>query len=244
MTKSIYFSLIFLSSLFIFSCSDDDSSGPPVTLPSTGYIKGSVNLYDEGTTQVDNSGMTVSTSGTLIQSQTNDTGSFDLEDVPYGKIVLSYEKSGYGTYKYFIDDHNSDLNITVNPSLGKISQTRGVTNSVEVDGDVVKISSVTAGTNTSKRYLRYFFSTKDDVSSSNYEAFSPTFESDANSNPVNHEITKTELNNYGFSSGTTVYAKVYGDSFWSNNYDDPDLNITVFPNLNENSAESVMFVVP
>lgn len=43
-----------------WSCGGDDSGGGiGPTLPTKGDVKGSVNLYDESTTQIDNSGMTI-----------------------------------------------------------------------------------------------------------------------------------------------------------------------------------------
>ena len=48
----------------------------------------------------------------------------------------------------------------------------------------------------------------------------------------------------GFSSGSQVYVKAYGESFWGNDYEDTDLNKRIFPNLGEISAEPVMFMVP
>jgi len=48
----------------------------------------------------------------------------------------------------------------------------------------------------------------------------------------------------GFASGSTVYVKIYGESFYGNDYDEPNQNIRVFPNLNLDSAEAVSFEVP
>ena len=153
-----YFALIiFLSfTLFLTSCGEDNEE-VPVTLPTTGKISGSVNLYNEGTDKISGSDMRISVSGTNISTLTNDQGSFQLADVPFGARTLSYEKTGYGTYKYFISDLSGNLSISATPSLGKLSPTKVITCAVTIEGDDIKISSVTDGTNTSKRYLRYFF---------------------------------------------------------------------------------------
>jgi hypothetical protein len=92
------------------------------------------------------------------------------------------------------------------------------------------------------RYIRYFFSTESDVSNEDYEAVLDAFE--AQINPYNLNLTTASLEALGFQSGQTVYVKCYGESFWSNQYDDPDLGTTVFPNLNMNAADAVSFVVP
>lgn len=240
---------IFISQLILFgflllgsvSCDDDDDSSPD----PTASISGQVELFDEGTNEESASGMTVSMEGTILEDLTDGSGRFELSGVPLGSLVLLYEKSGYGTYKQFINDFNEDLVLTEVPSLGKLSQTDVITNSVTIDGTEVSISSVTTGTNTDKRYLRYFFSTSSNISFEDFDVFleSPV-ESDPGANPAVFVITAEELNNLGFNSGTTVYARVYGDSYYSNDYEDPDLGRRVFPNLFEDTAQSVQFEVP
>ena len=71
---------------------------------------------------------------------------------------------------------------------------------------------------------------------------SPTFISQIN--PYQSTLTQTELINAGFTSGQTVYVKAYGESYWSNEYLDVNLNKKVFPNLNTVSANAVSFIVP
>ncbi len=236
--------VIFLVLGVSFSACGGDSDGPPTTLPTTASITGSVNLYDEGTEKIDGSGMLISASGTSISNLTNDQGSYLLSDVPFGARTLSYEKTGYGTFKYFITDLTDDLFISNTPSLGKISQTKVITCAVIIDGTDVKISSVCDGTNTPKRYLRYFFGTDETINNENYSEVSETYESDSNVNPAIHIITQKELIDLGFASGTQVSVKVYGESTFGNDYEDTSLNRRVFPNLNATSAEHVTFMVP
>ena len=98
--------LILFISILIFSCSGESNDiSPPA--PTSGNIFGSVNLYDEGTSQIDNSGMTISVEGTAIQAISDAAGDFTLMDVPFGTYTIVYEKTGYGTFKKF----NVDLNI-------------------------------------------------------------------------------------------------------------------------------------
>jgi len=63
-------------------------------------------------------------------------------------------------------------------------------------------------------------------------------------NPFEITLTASDLSGMGFSSGATVYVKVYGDSFWSNEYENSGLGIKVFVNLNIVSASAVSFDVP
>lgn len=240
------FGLILLTVLT--SCSKDDDPPAPVPEPITkANIIGSVNLYDEGVTQIDNSNMLVKVEGTSISATTNAEGDFTLSDVPFGTYTLIYEKSGYGTFKKFDIGHSNTGSSTVianNPSLGKSSTTEVTDLAVNVNGNDVVISITTdpAGSNSNTRYIRYFLSNDANVSNENYMFYSPVLNSQINPNEIT--LSQSDLTNAGFSSGQTVHVKAYGDSFWSNEYDDPVLGRKVFPNLNMNSANSVSFVVP
>ena len=236
--------LMFILAIASVSCSSDDSNNDPITKAN---ITGSVNLYDEGTTLLDESNMLVKVVGTnpLITALTNSNGQFVLEDVPFGTYTIEYEKAQYGVFKKFNFSHQGNANaITEIPSLGKTSSTEITDLLVNiVNGQVVfSITTSPAGNNSNRRYVRYFLSTSATVSNSNYMYHSPTFISQIN--PYQSTLTQTELINAGFTSGQTVYVKAYGDSYWSNEYFDVSLNKKVFPNLNTVSANAVSFVVP
>ncbi len=233
--------------LGLTSCDKGEDSNPE---PATnGNIIGSVNLYDEGTTQIDNSNMLVIVEGItpVISAITDANGGFTLSDVPFGTYTLAYEKSGFGTFKKFDVDHTnmgSPTIIAEIPSLGQVSTTQ-ITNLVaSANGSNVTFSITTnpAGSNGNTRYVRYFLSTDSNVSNENYTYYSPGLISQIN--PYQITLSQNDLTSAGFSSGQTVFVKVYGDSFWSNEYDDLDLERKVFPNLNMASANAISFVVP
>jgi hypothetical protein len=236
--------LMFILAIATVSCSSDDSNNDPITKAN---ITGSVNLYDEGTTLLDESNMLVKVVGTnpLITALTNSNGQFVLEDVPFGTYTIEYEKEQYGVFKKFNFSHQGNANaITEIPSLGKTSSTEITDLLVNiVNGQVVfSITTSPAGNNSNRRYVRYFLSTSATVGNSNYMYHSPTFISQIN--PYQSTLTQTELINAGFTSGQTVYVKAYGESYWSNEYLDVNLNKKVFPNLNTVSANAVSFIVP
>ena len=241
--KTIRFSLILFLLVFGTSCSKDNDIDPPA--PTSGNVSGSVNLFDDGVTEIDNSNMTVSVEGTSISATTNASGQYTLSNVPFGTITLIYEKNGYGTFKRFDVDHSGgDTFILETPSLGQISTT-SITNLTATDnGTDITLSATTnpAGNVGNTRYIRFFFSTQTNVSNTNFEAVLETLP--AQINPRNLNLTNASLVALGFSSGQTVYARCYGESFWSNQYDDPNSGDTVFPNINPNSAAEVSFVVP
>lgn len=241
--KHLTLSLIIL--LGISSCAKDDvPDADPITKAN---ITGAVNLYDEGTTQIDNSNMFIRVEGTIpeISATTDANGDFTLLDVPFGTYTLIYEKSGFGTLKKFDIEHENNASLILNtPSMGEISTTEITNLEANVSGNDIIISVTTnpAGSNGNARYVRYFLSTDSNVSSENYTYFSPGLVSQIN--PKEITLSNTDLTSAGFSSGETVFVKVYGDSFWSNEYLNPDLGRNVFPNLNMTSTDAASFIVP
>ena len=243
--KSRYLSLALFGSITLAACGGDDE--PTITPPvdTSGDIIGEVNLYDEGTTEIDNSGMTVRVEGTPASTTTDASGSFTIPDVDFGSYTLVYEKTGYGTFKSFDLDHSGgNTVITEIPSLGQVSTTSITDLTANSDGTTVTVGATTepAASSGNTRYVRFFFSTTSDVSDENYEAVLETLE--AQSNPYNLNLTTASLTALGFSSGETVYVRAYGESFQSNQYDDPDLGRTVFPNVNSTSSAAASFEVP
>lgn len=243
--KLSYLTLVVL--LAFTSCSSSSDETPePIT---NANIIGSVNLYDEGVRQIDNSDMTVKIEGSspLISTITDVNGNFTLEDVPFGTYTLVYTKTGFGTFKKFGIEHTntgSSTIITGAPSLGEVSSTQITDLEANTSGEdiVLAITTNPAGSNGNSRYVRYFLGSDSNVSKENYAYHSPGLISQIN--PFETTLSRSDLISAGFSSGETVYVKAYGDSFWSNEYDDPDLDRKVFPNLNATSANAVSFVVP
>lgn len=246
MNKIHALTILLFSGIFIISCIDSETASDSVT---SADISGSVNLYDEGTVKADNSGMVVRIEGLtpLVSTTTNADGKFLLKNVPFGMYNLVYEKQGYGTYKNPKTEHtNTGLPtvLTFTPSLGQKSTT-DVTKVVATrNGNDVVVSVTTnpSGSNGNPKYIRFFLNTTSNVSSEKYLYYSPGLVSKIN--PYDITLKQADLLQMGFTSGKTVFVKVYGDSFWSNEYEDPILKIKVFPNLKINTVEAVSFVVP
>ncbi|WP_396176141.1 carboxypeptidase-like regulatory domain-containing protein [Flavobacterium sp.] len=244
--KLLPFSWSFILILLITSCNSNDDSPAAATRAN---ISGSVNLYNESTNQVDNSNMTVSVLGTmpLNSAVTDAQGKFVLSNVPFGTYTLEYTKNGYGTYKKFGVVHGTNgqaTALTATPSLGQVSTTSitGITASTSANQVVLSISTNPGGSAANRRYIRYFLSTSQSVSATNYSYYSPVFTSQIN--PFEKTILATELISAGFTSGQQVYVRAYGDSFWDNAYDSPEFNRRIFPNLNANTVPAATFIVP
>ncbi|MDM9630472.1 carboxypeptidase-like regulatory domain-containing protein [Robiginitalea aurantiaca] len=235
-----------LFALMVFnSCGGDSDEEISTPDPTSADIRGSVNLYDEGTTEIDNSDMTIRLEGSSKTAMTDDNGDFILSDVPFGTYTVIYEKSGYGTFKSFgIGHRNGNTTISNTPSLGQTSSTTITNLAASEESGTITIATTLdpEANNSNTRYIRYFFSTESNVSNENYEAVLDTF--GAQINPYNLTLTTASLEALGFQGGQTVYVICYGESFWSNQYDDPDLDFTVFPNLNSNTSGAISFVVP
>ncbi len=230
--------------LGISSCSKDDAPTEPITKAN---ITGSVNLYDEGTTKVDNSNMTITIEGSspIIAATTDTNGNFTLSNVPFGTYNIRYEKTGFGTFKKFGIEHKNNATAILNtPSIGKNATTQITKVEAKISGINVVLSVTTnpAGSNGNSRYVRYFLSSNANVSNENYSYFSSGLVSQIN--PKEITLLNRDLINLGFSSGQTIYVRIYGDSFWSNEYEDPTLNRKIFPNLNANTTNAVSFIIP
>ena len=211
-------------------------------------IFGFAELYDNGTNQVDQSGMKIYIEGkeNAFYSTTNSEGKFSIKDVELGTYTIVYAKNGYGTHKIFdikvkADEDHVSLNT---PSLGQLSTTKITSLSVNIDGSDVVLTYETdpAGNSTSPKYVRYFFNDNSGVSSSEYTYHTAVYQ--INNSPHEKRFSEYDLTDMGFNSGDEIFVKVYSDSFWSNEYDNPTLNRKIFPNLNSNSADEVSFVIP
>ncbi|GGZ68365.1 carboxypeptidase-like regulatory domain-containing protein [Algibacter mikhailovii] len=243
--KYTYFSLCLILLIGFTSCSKDDNNNSETVTKAN--IIGSVNLFDEGVTQIDNSNMIVSIEGTGFSATTDGSGDFKLTDVPFGTYTLVFEKAGYGTYKKFDIEHKNTGSSTVinNPSLGLMSTTAITNLTINSNSSFpVILTSITnpEASTVNPKYIRYFLSTDASVSDENYENAIETLQ--ANNTPNNFNLSQAAIDALGYASGTRVYAKCYGESFWGNNYADPNLARDVFPNLNPTSAPAVSFVVP
>jgi hypothetical protein len=224
---------------------DDDPAPQP-----TGLISGTVQVWNDKTAVLqDKSGVTVSiTNITGKTTTTSADGSFRFEGLPFDSYDLEFSKSGYGTRKVFGFRHNSSSSSLPTVQFGAISSTT-VTSFTIVSatyngkpGVTYRYSTDPVPSSANKNYTRVFLGTSASVSSTGYAAFAPLRSS--SNNDVEGGFTADELYALGFTSGQTVYLKIYGDSYQSNEYEDPATDKTVFPNLNGNSPAAVSFIVP
>lgn len=216
---------------------------------TTSSITGTVALFDDGTTSIENSGMKVLLEGTSpeIYALTDSEGNFTIGNVPFGTYTIIFSRDGFGTYKFFnatLTKSGGAYNITETINLGQVSDLEitdfevHITNgSIEYTGTIDPV-----GTADAPKYVRIFYSTEEAVSSANYTYYSEPYQIVGNGFEL--PITNEELIDNGFAPGTTVYMKIYGESYWNNSYDDPLTGKLIIPNLSPNSPNIVSFVVP
>jgi len=226
-------------------CNPDE----PADAVTSADIIGSVNLYDEGTNQLANDSVLVTIEGSnpLKSTITAADGSFVLSGISFGTYTISFARSGFGTYKRVGVLHsNTGGSTTINPSpsIGQVSSTTitGVVSNFSDKSALLAIETSPTPTSEVPRYIRVFFSKNANVSFYNYSKYTDVYKHP--SNPANLELGIKALNNMGFNTGDTVFARVYGDSFWSNDYDNIATGKREFPNLNSTTVGAVYFVVP
>ena len=248
MKLSVFILFTFLTAIF-FSCKKSETTTQPpavVTAPVSGVVK----LFDDGTTALDNSGMSVSVenSSPILTGITASTGKYIIANVFYGSTNIIFEKPGYGTFKIFGIDHKSNAGagsiIADTTKLGKISGTAitELSTAATVSSVDVILKTNPASGSSSPKYVRLFLHVRNTVSSSVYLEFTDI--KMIQGNPATITFSKTELLGMGFTSGATVYVKAYGDSFWSNVYAEPGTSRSVFPNLNLTTVNAASFIVP
>lgn len=245
---SLYIAVI---SLFLFSCSKKDQA--PDT-PVRGSLSGTIQAWNDKTSSLtDASGILVKISNlNNFSAVTDAAGRYTIDNVPYDIHDVEISKTGYGTLKVFgiTHDGTGSNTGTIVPtiSFGQLSTT--TVTGLSVAGNTINgtpgvsfnyVISPVPGTS-NRAFVRYFLSTSPTVSSSEYMAYSIVYNFSNLSNITG--FTTNELLGMGFSSGQTVYARMYGDSFRANDYLDPNTGQRVFPNINPAAAAAVSFIVP
>ncbi len=241
------YSLLWL--MVVASCTNKSEQTP---VPAAGPLSGSIQLWDDKTSTItDNSGVVITVDDlTNTSAQTDATGKYSFGNLPYGLHDLTIAKAGYGSYRLFGVSHTTNANGTNLPAvqLGKLATT-SVT-SLTVSGTTyngspgvsVLYSVSPTPTAANRGYVRYFLSTDKGVSNTNYKHASSIL-SVLNNNTTGG-FTKDDLLTAGFTSGQTVYLRLYGESVQSNAYTDPNIGVTVFPNNNSTTVPAISFVMP
>lgn len=241
------FSVILISFLLLLSCNRDKGEVSPLDLNGEGTITGVAKLFTGNGNGLVSSGMSVTISNIdpPITAITNADGFYTLQNVPYGIYDLSFEKDGFGTFKKGDIVHTDPETIIQERAfLGKKSTTSITQMQITTTDTEVTISYRTdpPSSDANVHFARIFFHTSSDVSDNIQSAFTNVIFT--NRTPFNAVFTYEQIQDFGIPPGATVYALAYGESFFSNYYQDPEFGIDTFPNLNPNTTTPVSFVIP
>ena len=208
---------------------------------------------DKITSLADKSGVTVTVEDVpSFSTATDASGKYSFNKLPYGIHDLRFTKTGYGTSKLLGISHayhnSGSSTIVATKQLGQVSTT-AISSFVitantfnGVAGMSYKVSVSPAPSSLNRGFFRYFLSTSASVSNTDYTAYSPV--KSILNNGAAGGLTLDDLVFLGFTSGQTVYIKMYGESVQSNDYLYPNTGKTVFPNLNANASPVLSFMVP
>jgi hypothetical protein len=241
---------------FLFSLSACSKENTTTVQASAGKMIGTIQTWDDKTISTNDAGgisiVLNNLTGFSSSTTTDASGKFLFENLPYDVYDMVISKAGYGTLKVFGISHTSSSSslFTLLPtiSFGKISTTSVTSFSVAgntfngMPGVSFNYAFNPSPSTSNRAFIRYFLSTTPDVSNTNYQAYSSIYNFSSLSNMAG--FTSNDLVGMGFTVGQTVYVRMYGDSFKSNDFMDPNTSKREFPNINNTTTTAISFVVP
>lgn len=233
--------------MLLLSCDRDRGEVAPLDLDGSGTISGIAKLFTANGFGLSNDGLTVTVSN-LDQSYsgvTNIDGLYTIENVPYGIHDLVFEKQGFGTYKRGDIVHTEAATFIEERDFLGMKATTSI-DAIQIEtsdtGLIISYRTNPPASDATPKFARIFFHTSADVSDGIHTDFTNVIFT--NRTPFRAVFTYEQIQQLGIPPGATVYALVYGESYFSNYYKDPEFGIDVFPNLNPNTVAPVSFVLP
>lgn len=231
-----------------------------------GNISGGIQLYDvDGKILVDASGATITIDQTNVSTQTNSTGKWTLDSIPFGTYDLTISKPGFGSSRimglYHAALNHATTNVGSNRYLSMIStinvtklvvrklsesapEIAALIQSGVIKEDGILFNPVFVNSSSEDKPVRFFFSTSPDVSTTNYMVTEKQRFSGKETGSENDNFKLSWWIDKGFTPGQTVYAKAYGDARISDDYEDAVSGVTIFPSLSATCSPVVSFVLP
>jgi hypothetical protein len=234
------------------------SSGPqgPAGPALTGAWTGFVALHDEyGGPLASDSGVTATASPGSATSVTTADGAWTLSGLKTGVYTVTFAGPGMGT---FIRDAGQFVGGgTIEIATINFSQSStGVITNLAFTFNTAQDTLYATGTINAPavtgypRYVRLFYSGAASVGPAvaNYTVTGPVAGTAYRVTHTNFSIAVTGADlaglQHAFSSGSTVNAVAYGDSFYNNSYTDTTTGKTVYPNVSPTASNVVQFVMP
>jgi hypothetical protein len=187
------------------------------TTPVTGNLFGFVSLYDQyGGKIVSGLGSTTVTlntpSGSALTANPDSTGKYTFSNIVQGQYTISFTNTGFGSIVNTELGFLGEGNIDHDAKLSSIPNYTDSILSTPIDtGGYLVLNGTFSGTDIRKRTYLVFFGATPSVSSApaNYINY---YSGTANNNLTTFtlKIPVSDLNDAGFTSGSTVYFAAYG----------------------------------
>jgi len=250
--KKVFLFMIAITLLQI-SCKKEAPTAQEASINTKANITGKVKLFDEWGNSVSQEKMLVSLENGIEDywAETEKDGSFLLQNVLYHKnYSVVYKKDGFGTYKSYGFNHEytgAEGRIPATPSLSMISTTYVTSLDAEANDSTVIFNVHISSTSKVKgtRRIRFLFHSISGISNEVFSNYSNKIQLVNSSATIT--FTKDDLQTMGLESGTKYWVQAYGDSYFSNAYDDDLVGRYVFPNLGFKSDVAVPtehFIMP
>lgn len=195
-----------------------------------GDIVGFVYLRDEnGSIYEDNSGAVVSIAGIDNSSTTNEDGRFEFKNVPAGSYQISFDKTGFGTYKNmsfsFIGGNLPAFISSV--SLYEIPSTELSSYGISYNNGQISIT----GTIPESEFMQYkvmvFLKDSSNVSFQNYDYSMFICANYVYSYPTSFQ-SSIQLDDTPFSEGDKIYILLYLMNYEGRGYYDPEKSQNIY----------------
>jgi hypothetical protein len=215
-----------------------------------------VALHDEyGGPLASDSGVSVTASPGGASSVTTPDGAWTLSNLKTGVYTVTFSGSGMGTFirdaGQFVGGGTVDL-ATINFS----QQSTGVVTSLGFAFNAAQDTLFATGMVNAPavtgypRYVRIFYSGAASVGPAvaNYTVTGPVAGTAYRVTHMTFSIAITGADlaglQHAFTSGSTVNAVAYGDSFYNNSYTDTTTGKVAYPNVSPTASNVVQFVMP
>jgi len=223
-----------------------------------GTWQGFVYLHDEfGAPLVTDSDMVVTALPTATTSTTTDAGAYSFTSLSTGVYSLQYIMPAFGTY--FLANQQFVGGGTVQIpglNLGKVSGgvITGLSFTPNAAGDtIIAMGTINPPPPGIARYVRFFFDLQPTVAGTSVTTWTVTLPASGRPYAVTGAsfsivITGQDLRalQHAFTTGATVNAIGYGESYYENSYPDTITNTgkPIFPNLCPTASNLTTFPMP
>jgi hypothetical protein len=229
--------MLIVIGILVSGCSKNENPLSVSSSDMSGKLGGWVELKDaEGRTIPDAGGVSVTVEGTNFTATTGSNGQWSIASLPAGTYVVTFSKSGYGTYKSIGHRHVGGGDSYLSPvTLGAVPNSAITSFSVRSLDSIYSDSIITYFKHVEVKTeysgdpgrIKVYFGNNQNVSNTpgNYLFVLDAIQyQDGNWRKMLLRVRSEDLVQYGITSGTTLYAVAYITSDYGTQYFDPAAN--------------------